>query len=689
MKTDKETLIKHHFWILLGVFGVLALILLILIPTVVGADAEAKDKRIKAAEGDLKANQNAVSRPFIAALDEQKNVLGQKRGELWTEMYDKQKGLISWPGEMRYTMGKKYSDFGMDIGRDDAFAYTEENVYLHEYDEMAEIIKPTEYQGGWKAVLSPVAWSATNRPTPDEVWLSLEDMCVQREVLSVLHQANQAVAVFEAVPVPKGEALPPTSMRPADAFAKRFQSRWYQLDISLDRIGRDYTFHVKLKNISGRRQVIYQMDLNVWVSPNPSETEAARPLLVTIPIDALAADQVVEKDVKLNINQLPTGVLRVEQALNQRNVPIKRLKELVLGKNPGHRKFDPTLKTVKAFEKDTDPKAVESANQGVGGKGAGLPGMPSNMPGMPGGMGIPGMPGAAGASGAAELTPNGLAKKRYIDVTDQVRRLPISIVMTMDQASIPDVLVALSNSKLRFQITQVHWMRVYNLPGNSESQTAENMPAPAGPRSSDSRPPTVIGAATGGASGSKPAGSRPGSVGVGVGVGGGTPGITPPGGLVMPPGGSGEHSLTSDQQTANLVELTIYGVATLYERPKDVTLPAAKNAPTSPSSSPGGAATTPVATTPSTPDGKGPVVAPGPDGKAASPTSPTSPMPDPNAKAPGKPADAAPPNAPMPDAKAPGKPVDSTPAKTPVEPGKPAENVEKAPKPADPGKQPK
>jgi hypothetical protein len=694
MKTDKETLIKNHFWILLGVFGIFALVLLILIPTVVGADAEAKEKKIKATESDLKSNNNAISRQFIAALDDQKDLLGKKRGELWTEMYDKQKGLISWPGDMRYTMGKKYPDFGMDINRDDAFAYTEENVYLNEYEEMADIIKPTDYQGGWKAVLTPVAWSATNRPTYDEVWLSLEDMCVQREVLNVLHQANQAVAVFEAVPVPKGETLPPTTMRPAEAFAKRFQSRWYELDISLDRKDRDYTFHVKMKNISGRRQVIYQMDLNVWVSPNPSETEAARPVLVTIPIDALAADQVIEKDVKVNINQLPTGIRKVEQVLNQRSVPIKRLKELALGKNPGHRKFDPTFKTVKAFEKETDTKPADSGNQLGSGKGSGMPGMPG-APGMPTTPGMPGMPGMGGTSAAGELTPNGLNKKRYIDVTDQVRRLPITIVMTMDQTSIPDVLVALSNSKLRFQVTQVHWMRVYNLPGNTGSDTPSNTPAPSGPRGSDSRSPAV-----GSSSGSRPglfgprgpsAGATSGGVG-GVGVAtpapGGPRGPGAPGMSAAPPGTPGEQSLTSDQQTANLVDLTIYGVATLYERPKDVSISTTPKTTPSPATPP--APVTQPSTTPRGPDGKGPNT-----------PAPATPVTDPNAKTPAKPADGSvptpdaktptgevktpskPTDAPMPDSKAPPKPADTAPPKAPAEPAKPGEKLEQAPKPTD------
>jgi hypothetical protein len=480
--------------------------------------------------------------------------------------------------------------------------------------------------------------------------------------------------------------LPPTSLGPK--CAKRFQSRWYQLDISLDRKDRDYTFHVKLKNISGRRQVIYQMELNVWVSPNPSETEPARPVLVQIPATDLAADQVLEKkDVKVNINQFTTGVLRVEQALNIRTVPIKRLKELDLGHNPGHRKFDPTLKTVKAFQKEGDAKPAADPNAGPGlGSRGGMPSAPGAMsPGMPGGN----MPGFGGDPNAAsgDMTPNGLNKKRYIDVTDQVRRLPITLVMTIDQNSIPDVLVALSNSKLRFQITQVHWSRIHTMPPNSASETPGT---PAGPATSS--PPRGGGASSDIRPGS---GFRPGSA-AGATVGAMSPrgtgampagsGFFPPSSSSMPGGTSAEHALSSDQQTANLVDLTVYGVATLYERPKDA---AAAKTPISPSST-----TTPT----STPAPGAPT-----NPKEKSPTSPvpTTPTTDPNAKAPAKPADSAPSTPdgkppvkptdgtpPMPDAKTPAKPADATapkapPAAPPAEPPKPSEKIEQPPKPAD------
>jgi hypothetical protein len=587
MKFDKQTMIKHQFWILLGTFGVLALVLLILVPVIIGADVEDKKKKISDMKGAVEtAGRDVKSRHFIGVQDDQKKVLGTKKTELWVDMYAKQKNIVSWPGDMHYTMGKKYPDFGQEIAPNDRYAYTSENVYTREYEDLAAMIKPTEYKGGWKNVLAPISWSEVNKATSDEVWLSLEDMCIRHEILNAIRQTNDAPAAFEIVPVGKGEALPQTAMGPK--FAQRFQSRWYQIDLALDRKDRDYVVRGKIKNISGRRQSIYQMELRIWVSPNPSETELARPITLLIPIEALAADQVWEiKDQKININQLPIGLLRMEQGLNRTSVPIKRLSELVIGKNPGHRKYDPALKTAKAFQKETDtkPASTDPNNPGVGfsGKPGGIP-----ATGDPRGMGgLLGDPNANKEGG--EVTPNGLSKKRYIDVTDQIRRLPITVVMTIDQTSIPDIMAAFSNSRLRYQITQVHWTRVYSLP-NTGTETPSSAPpiSPGGPE----RPAGSGGIFTGGMPG-KPTGSAP--------AGAALSPVTPPG---FAAGGAGaEQSLGSEQQTANLVELTIYGVATLYERPKDssgATLtPGTTPTATTPSTTtPPASSTTPPATTP-------------------------------------------------------------------------------------------
>ena len=64
-------------------------------------------------------------------------------------------------------------------------------------------------------------------------------------------------------------------------------------------------------------------------------------------------------------------------------------------------------------------------------------------------------PGAAGSVGPSS-TGN---RKRYVEVNAEVRRMPVGIVVVVDQAYLQDVLLAFANSPLRFQITQVTWNR--------------------------------------------------------------------------------------------------------------------------------------------------------------------------------------------------------------------------------------
>ena len=50
-------------------------------------------------------------------------------------------------------------------------------------------------------------------------------------------------------------------------------------------------------------------------------------------------------------------------------------------------------------------------------------------------------------------------RERYIEVSKQVRRMPVALVLLVDQLFMQDALVAYANSPLRFQVTQSHWKR--------------------------------------------------------------------------------------------------------------------------------------------------------------------------------------------------------------------------------------
>ena len=127
---------------------------------------------------------------------------------------------------------------------------------------------------------------------------------------------------------------------------------------------------------------------------------------------------------------------------------------------------------------------------------------------------------------AGLLTINGLVKDRYTEVNEQARRLPVGIALIVDQVHLGRILKSFENSKFRFVINQTLLNRY---PGSLRPQIA-NKDEPARP---------AFGPGRGGE----------GRFGV-------RPGFQPP----MPNGAGGEDTFESN------VELVIYGTVTLYQR---------------------------------------------------------------------------------------------------------------------------
>jgi hypothetical protein len=114
-------------------------------------------------------------------------------------------------------------------------------------------------------------------------------------------------------------------------------------------------------------------------------------------------------------------------------------------------------------------------------------------------------------------------RERYLDKTDQVRKLPICLVLIVDPDHKTKVEVALAESPLRFLITQVLWQRY----------------------TGSLRPPD-----TGNGTSTSPK----------------IKDLLPPGPGTIPDGSSGTPSGGAGEERENM-ELAIYGVVTIYDRP--------------------------------------------------------------------------------------------------------------------------
>ncbi len=583
-KIDQQALKKHHFWILLGVFALFILILVILVPVLIGSEISEKEAAYESAVKKIEDGSRSVTtQGRIKELEKQLEEINNLRAKVWRQMFSRQAGVLSFPEQLTARLAS--AKFGSEL--EDRFRdlYRQDEVYAETYRQMAAIVKPTEFAGGWPAILHPISWSAARLPTSEEVWLSLEDLCVRREILHILREANETPARFSLETNIGPDQLPKSSLGPK--FSKRFRNRLYQLDLVITEKERGKFFASgKIKNLSGRRQVVFQLSLDVWLNEKALGDGPLQPVPIDFPLDQLAAGQEANlPEVPIVLNRPPEEIFRVQLRHNNKTVPIKRIDSILLGFNAGHRladrkptvgKFSTITTSSGGSMEGSEPGALGGASSGQSMAGS-MQGAMQRMAGMMGGGA-----GQAGGSQSGELTPNGVQKIRYIDVTDQVRRMPIAIVMIVDQSNLPDVLAAFSNSKrLRFHLTQYHWSRHYgqgttvSVPASGRGSTGSGLGGQAG-RGSEPRGGLGLGglgpapgaAGVGGRGGNLPPDdggdvAAGGPAGGGV-VGGGSPFL---GGGGRPVGTGGGTTTYVEQPQLSLIELAVYGIANLYEEP--------------------------------------------------------------------------------------------------------------------------
>ena len=378
--------------------------------------------------------------------------------------------------------------------------YKLDKVYLTQIREMVNLVNPVQdggkqgavqYKDGWENVIRWVKdnkWAA-DKPSSEDVWLAQEDVWVQRGLLQAVRDANDSVGVFR----PEAAGARPAA---GELDRKTFTNPDWKLELALvkdpDRPG-GYLVRGDLTNLSPRLQVL-GMAFRVYLTGGnePEELRAeGEPL-------APGRSSPVQAAVKAF---RPTGLAGVEQVFDWRTAPVKRIDHIALGQQSHRTAGQPLIKNP-VFE----VKKEEAAPP------AGGPGVPAPV--------VP--PGAAGTAAnqpqpAIEVTANGLVRSRYSERNDAVRRLPVAMVLVVDQAYIQNVLTALANSKLRIQTTQVEWQ---HFPRGASIKPPAATPVPA--------PATAVAV---------------------------------PGAPVKPAADAG-----TDDVSGNLVELVVYGVASLYER---------------------------------------------------------------------------------------------------------------------------
>jgi hypothetical protein len=472
MKLDKDTLKKQHYWIGLAFLPLLVLVMIIFL-MMGSSEAATEEAKIKGKEKDLKSKNQFKNQKEVDLLEEKNLEIAAQKNKVWEAAWNAQKDLFVWPQEMASLNTVPYGTNVDPIDLKYYSLYPQPHVHLKQYQDMTEMAKPSQFLGGpsgWMAVLDPAVFDLSRGElTSPDLWIEQENVWVKRSLLRIIQDANDTVRVFAP------EDVDPKTLKdlPRGAIARSFKSPFWRLDLRLN----GATLTSTLTNIGPRARstnVAFKIQTQEG-APARTEIKAEGTPLAPGASKALPTVTVVG---------VSRDLYAVEQVLDRYSVPIKEIDEIDLTW-PGQRYSSRTLKFHKAFK-----DIIDAASGGMAGAPGAAPGAPGAAPGAPGapgaGAGAPkgrmggrlmdddgaGMMGSTANSGFA--TKQGLPYYRYFDVSDQVRRMSVALVLIVDQNHIQDVLAAFSSAKeapgtvipgrpdtrLRMQPTQMHWHHV-------------------------------------------------------------------------------------------------------------------------------------------------------------------------------------------------------------------------------------
>ncbi len=642
MKLDQETVVKHQFWFLLGGYFVLWLTAVLWMKFSYPSEIEELKKKYDGAASGVKTALSSGpvnTATFLPPWDQETKEFSNHKGVIWGDAWHFQEGMYDWPAEwMRKYQGMKTPQ--VQLSSDDKNDY-KEKLYPEQIKNlrtnMPKVLNPVELKDGFDNIFQPKKdWREI--PTREEIWLAQEDYWVKRELLYVVWGCVAQQAAMELLEIDEKKEPMPQGVE----VRQRYRNKNWEITLHIRKgkngmvIGRDST----IKNIHPTRQpqaLTSAKGQGIWFNIGQDNVHTTFEVRGE-PVSWNDKKNFSEEDYpnplsgfKWDKDYLKEHPIFVSQGFDQTNCPIRRINAMELSKQdcrtfiwplqPNH-----LLAELDALPDDQDPakKAAASSSASSGGdtegtsRGMGKAAMMEQMTGSSGRLGGPGVGGATAPAG--NRTPNNdIERNRYLQPADQDKKfnppshhLPLAIQLIVEQAHMHDILLALANSRLRFQITQVEFRHEKDYVPQSDSDKKDG-PDAGTPKVFAGNMPAMMGGMGRGSSGmgamSRPGGGGRGSSSMrgGPPMGGGGMRAGPPmsggsgnpmammmmmqqsgrgaptgGGPMQPsvnfaPGamrgtvptgtGTDPNQAASNQADDNLVELTIYGIATLYREP--------------------------------------------------------------------------------------------------------------------------
>ena len=578
MKYNKDNLQKNLFWMLLGGFALFWLIGMITLRFSAGGKIATDKKKFEDTYDDKgKKLKNVTDRPknqtaFTDPWNEHAKKYEEIKNKVWQQAFELQnppgRQLMTWPEPRSFTAPEvatikaslEYPSAQTDNEAIQRYlTQYKDTLYIEQFKKPGErdilldyIIAPVEIKGlkdGFEAIMAPATgavasadtprqrggkvggigaplsqaqqagsgrsitslWNRRQTPTFEEAFLAQEDLWIKRDLLDIVKEARDSAARLAIV------------KDPADKDDTGFRKKGNLTEATF----RNSTWEVKLivepedgstqKRVIGKGSTIKNIgatkrtqdlgkgsQFRLRQRDRSGDSSKDRVDTLTFDGEQLAWNQ---EPRLLDKTLKPINVdldepFELEQEFRWDTCPIKRVDDLKVGYH-SHRTAATALKPGLAFP-------IKDAGT-------------STTPTTPAAPGRPGAEDPGAAAAATDVTEiNGLQRNRYVYVTEECRHVPIAMVLVIDQAHIHDVLAAVANSRLRIQTTQIHYQQTSGV----RSEVAAQVAAPAAP----------------------PTGSRP-------------PLGPRSGPLAGPP-----PTADGSNDDPNLIELSIYGIASIYER---------------------------------------------------------------------------------------------------------------------------
>src|SRR5262249_112548 len=259
-------------------------------------------------------------------------------------------------------------------------------------------------------------------------WIAQENIWIQREIYQIIKRSNDDISKFHG-----GEEK-------GTKGKYHFRNPAFALELSL---AEDKNLSFKITNLLQRTQ---KLDLNFRVKMSKAGDAAIIPISGLPLPPGKSHVQTIKYDAKESPR---TGVYAVEQMLTWETAAVKRIDHISIGSiapddiSHSQRTFPDVLRPF-------DEKDLPKEEKKEGKEGEPPPGAKLLARGEGGASG-----GGAGGGANKTLLRHGLWTDRYIEVSEQSRRIPVAVALIVDQDHVDRVLTHFNNSKLRFLELQV------------------------------------------------------------------------------------------------------------------------------------------------------------------------------------------------------------------------------------------